>query len=287
VAGRLLRGRTDLPWIADWRDPWLTHADLDLARADVRAKQAMIRRMAHWCVAGMDAASAVDPADAEILALRPDLPVAVIPNGVDFEELDAIVRRPDTERLTLTFTGWFFGERSPTVLLEATAALLIARPNLRERLRLRFIGGFPAAERERVAALGLDDVVVVEPPVGHAQALQAQADADVGLLFMQDAQSGADFRPAKTWELLAAGRPILAVVPPAGAAAAELEGRDAEIVAPGDGVGARTALERLIERWESGTLEGASLDAVTRERISRQAQAEALAELIRATVVGA
>ena len=284
VAGRLLRGWTDVPWIADWRDPWLTHADLDLARADVRAKQAAIARLARWCVAGMDAASAVDPADAEIHDLRPDLPVAVIPNGVDLEEIDAIERRADSDHLTLTFTGWFFGERSPGVVLEAAALLLADRPDLRGRLRLRFVGGFPAADRERVERLGLDEVVAIEPPVGHAAALQAQADADVGLLFMQDAQSGADFRPAKTWELLATGRPILAVVPPDGAAAAELAGRDAEIVAPGDVEATRAAIERLAGRWTEGSLATTPLDAATRARISRQAQAEALADLIRATV---
>lgn len=284
VAGRILRSRTGVPWIADWRDPWLTHADLDLSRADVRAKQAAVARMARWCVAGMDAASAVDPADAEIHDLRPDLPVAVIPNGVDLEEIDAIERHADADHLTLTFTGWFFGERSPAVLLEAAATLLADRPELRERLRLRFIGGFPPADRERVAALGLGDAVSIEPPVGHAAALQAQADADVGLVFMQDVQSGADFRPAKTWELLATGRPILAIVPPDGAAAAELVGRDAEIVAPGDVAGARRALERLVVRWADGSLPTTPLDAATRARISRQAQAEALAALIRAAV---
>ncbi len=287
VAGRLLRGGADVPWIADWRDPWLTHADLDLTRPDVRAKQAAIARLARWCVGGMDAASAVDPADVEIQDLRPDLPVAVIPNGVDLEEIDGLVRRSDPQHLTLTFTGWFFGERSPAVLLEAAAALLSDRPDLRDRLRLRFVGGFPAGDRERVDRLGLGGVVSIEPPVGHAAALQAQADADVGLLFMQDAQSGVGFRPAKTWELLATGRPILAIVPPDGAAAAELAGRDAEVVAPGDVSGARVALERLVARWGDGDLTGSPLDAATRSRISRQAQAEALADLIRSTVARA
>ena len=35
--------------------------------------------MARWCVAGMDAASTVDPADVELHQLRPELPVEVIP----------------------------------------------------------------------------------------------------------------------------------------------------------------------------------------------------------------
>lgn len=284
VAGRLIRARVEVPWIADWRDPWLTHADLDLARSGVRAKRAAIAPVERWCVGGMDAASAVDPADDEIRALRPELPLAVIPNGVDLEEVDAIVRRPDAERCTFAFTGWFFGDRSPRVLLEAAAALLRDRPELRAVLRLRFVGGFPAADLERVAGLGLDDVVMVQPPVPHADALQIQADADVGLLFMQDVLSGRGFRPGKIWELLATGRPVLALVPPGGAAARELEGADAAVAAPDDAAGVRAALEGLVDRWRAGELPSSSLSADRRAAISRQGQAEAMAALIRRTV---
>ena len=284
VAGRLIRSRTEVPWIADWRDPWLTHADLDLSRVEVRAKQAAIARMARWCVAGMDAASTVDPADVELHQLRPELPVEVIPNGVDLEEVAAVERSADTSRCTLSFTGWFFGDRSPRILFEAAAVLLADRPELRDVLRLRFVGGFPAADRPRVTALGIDDVVSIEAPVSHAEALQIQCDADAGLVFMQDVGSGGAFRPGKTWELMASGRPILALVPPDGAAARELAAADAIIVAPDDVAGARVALERVVDRWQAGDLAAKPLSSDARARISRQTQAEALAALIRRTV---
>jgi len=287
VAGRLIRARTDVPWIADWRDPWLTHADLDLSRPDVRAKQAAIGRLARWCTDGMDAAAVVDHAEDEVRGLRPDLPLEVIPNGIDVEELDALERRPDPEHCTFAFTGWFFGDRSPRVLLEAAAQLLADRPELRERLRLRFMGGFPDADRARVAALGLMGVVRIEPPQSHAAALQAQADADVALLFMQDgAGHGEKFLPGKVWELLACGRPVLALVPPQGAAAQELAVVGADVVAPDDVVGARAALERLVDRWQAGRLAATALPEPVRARIARQTQAEALAALIRRTVAG-
>jgi glycosyltransferase involved in cell wall biosynthesis len=222
-----------------------------------------------------------------VRGLCPDLPLAVIPNGVDLEELAAVERHPDAARCTFAFTGWFFGDRSPAALLEGAAGLLADRPALRDVLRLRFMGGFPDAEQARVRALGLGDVVRVEPPQPHAAALQAQADADVALLFMQDGGGhGAKFLPGKVWELMASGRPVLALVPPDGAAARELAHVGAEVVAPGDATGARAALERLVDGWRAGTLAAPPLPAEVRERISRQAQAEALADLIRRTTAG-
>jgi glycosyltransferase involved in cell wall biosynthesis len=282
VAGRMIRARVDVPWIADWRDPWLTHADLDLSRPDVRAKQAAIARLARWCVDGMDAASVVDHAEDEVRGLRPDLPLAVIPNGIDLEELAGIERRPDPAHCTFAFTGWFFGDRSPRVLLQAVAELVRDRPELRDVIRLRFVGGFPDAARGLV-----DDLVSVEPPVSHAEALQIQADADVALIFMQDGDGhGAKFLPGKVWELLACGRPVLALVPPGGAAARELAAVDAAVVAPDDVAGARAAIERYVERWQAGTLAVPALPDDVRARISRQTQAEALAGLIRRTIAG-
>ena len=287
VAGRMVRARSAVPWIADWRDPWLTHADLDVSRVEVRVKQAAITRLARWCVGGMDAASVVDHAEDEVRSLRADLPLAVIPNGIDLEELAAIERQPDPDHCTFTFTGWFFGDRSPRYLLQAVAELVCDRPELRDVIRLRFVGGFPEVDRRRVADLGIGELVAIEPPAPHAAALQAQADADVALIFMQDGGGqGEKFLPGKVWELLACGRPVLAMLPVAGAAAHELQAVDAAIVPPDDVGGTRAAVERYVDAWHAGQLPTPALADDIRMRISRQTQAEALADLVRTTVDG-
>ena len=189
---------------------------------------------------------------------------------------------------TFTFTGWFFGDRSPRYLLSAVAHLVDDRPELREVIRLRFVGGFPEADRRRVAELGISELVAIEPPAPHAAALQAQADADVALIFMQDGGGqGEKFLPGKVWELLACGRPVLAMLPVEGAAARELQAVDAVIVGPDDVAAARAAVEAYVDQWRSGELPIPALADDIRTRISRQTQAETLADLIRATVVHA
>jgi hypothetical protein len=126
--------------------------------------------------------------------------------------------------------------------------------------------------------------VAIEPPASHAAALQAQADADVALIFMQDGGGhGEKFLPGKVWELLACGRPVLAMLPPGGAAARELQAVDAAIVAPDDVAGARATVERYVDEWRAGQLPRPVLADDVRTRISRQTQAESLVALIRAT----
>jgi glycosyltransferase involved in cell wall biosynthesis len=84
------------------------------------------------------------------------------------------------------------------------------------------------------------------------------------------------------FEYLAAERPILAVVPPDGAAADLIRETGAGVVAPPDDPAAiRAALEGLYARWQAGELEGTPLEPETRRRLSREARVEELANLLR------
>jgi glycosyltransferase involved in cell wall biosynthesis len=85
----------------------------------------------------------------------------------------------------------------------------------------------------------------------------------------------------KIFEYLAAERPILAAVPPDGAAAELVRDAGAGVVAPPDDVDAlRAALEGLVARFRAGELNGSPLSAELRERYSRRARAEELAKLL-------
>ena len=85
----------------------------------------------------------------------------------------------------------------------------------------------------------------------------------------------------KVFEYLAAERPILASVPIDGAAAALIRETGTGIVtAPDDVVGMREALRGLHARWRAGRLDGPALPAAQRERLSRAARVEELAELL-------
>jgi hypothetical protein len=112
--------------------------------------------------------------------------------------------------------------------------------------------------------------------------LQAQRDADVLLLFMQERPGAEAVVPAKTWEYLAAERPVLALVPPAGAAARELRAAGAaEVVAPRDAAGAQRAILALADRHAAGALDVPGLSPEARERMSRRGRAAQLAALLR------
>ncbi|HUZ80811.1 MAG TPA: hypothetical protein VMU73_01060, partial [Gaiellaceae bacterium] len=86
----------------------------------------------------------------------------------------------------------------------------------------------------------------------------------------------------KVFEYIAAERPILAIVPPDGAAARLIRDTGVGVVvAPEDVDDIREALVDLHTRWRDGGLDGTPLPPEWREQLSRGRRVEQLADLLR------
>jgi len=150
----------------------------------------------------------------------------------------------------------------------------------------RFVGDFRPSDREWAAALGLGDRLELVPYVTRRRSLELQRNSEALLLLIPEAGGrGRGVLSGKVFEYLAAERPILAAVPPDGAAAGLLRETGAGVVVPPDDVDAiGAALEGLHVRWLAGELEGPPLDPETRHRLSREARIGELARLLRSLV---
>jgi len=85
----------------------------------------------------------------------------------------------------------------------------------------------------------------------------------------------------KVFEYLAAERPILAVVPPDGAAAELIRETGAGVVvAPDDIDGIERELAAMRDRWRAGELEGSPLSEAWRDRLDRRTRIQELADLM-------
>ncbi|MGZ4402562.1 MAG: glycosyltransferase family 4 protein, partial [Gaiellaceae bacterium] len=130
--------------------------------------------------------------------------------------------------------------------------------------------------------LSLGDRLEVIPYAPRRKSLELQRDSEVLLLLIPDAGGrGKGVLSGKVFEYLAAERPILALVPPDGAAADLIRNANAGVVvAPDDVEGIAAALRELHARWRSGGLEEAPLAPEWKARVSRRARVQELAELL-------
>jgi glycosyltransferase involved in cell wall biosynthesis len=208
-------------------------------------------------------------------ARSPRGPVTTISNGSDFDDFAGLERSP-SPRLRLTHAGSFFGKRDPRPFLTA-----LQQSGL-DDIVVRFLGDFRAADRDWAETLALGDRLEVIPYASRRRSLELQRDSEALLLLIPDAGGrGKGVLSGKVFEYLAAERPILAVVPPDGAAASLIRDAGAGIVvAPDDVAGIATALRDLHARWRAGTLDGAPLPDEWRTKVSRRSRSEELVRLL-------
>jgi glycosyltransferase involved in cell wall biosynthesis len=284
MIGNVVARRTGVPWIADLRDSWLANPHRRYDRRSVRAKRAVLETMARRTFARVSALTAVTETIAEeARALAPaGTPSAVISNGCDFDEFAGLEHTP-SDRLRILHAGFFFGVRSPRPFLEALARLLADRPELREVVEARFVGGFRSADRQWAESLGLGAALRIDGFLPHDQALAAMKGADALLLLIPRAGGlGLSVLSGKLFEYLAAERPVLALVPPEGIAADLLRSTGFARIADPDDVGAiREQLEDLVEAWRAGDLGDRPLPVDLRERLDRRTRASEMADVFR------
>ena len=147
----------------------------------------------------------------------------------------------------------------------------------------RFLGDFRSADREWAEGLGLGDRLELIPYAPRATSLALQRDSDALLLLIPDAGGrGKGVLSGKVFEYLAAERPILAAVPPDGAAAELIRETGAGIVAAPDDVDAlREALRRARPPLPNGGLADVQLSPAWRQSVARSTRVEETAELLR------
>jgi glycosyltransferase involved in cell wall biosynthesis len=277
--GAAVQRATGARWLADLRDSLVAHAHRRADTVATKAKAATHRRVAQLVASRADAITCVSEAiSEETRSLGPRGPVVTIPNGCDFDDVVGLERSP-SDRFRLTHTGSFFGRRDPRPFLQALSDSGLD-------VVTRFLGDFRDADREWADGLELGDRLELIPYGPRSESLALQRDSEGLLLLIPEADGrGKGVLSGKVFEYIAVGRPILAVVPPDGAAAELIRETGAGIVAPPDDVGAtRAALEELHGRWRAGDLPDVELDVEWRDRLSRRTRVEEMAAVLRSTL---
>jgi glycosyltransferase involved in cell wall biosynthesis len=267
--------------VADLRDSIVAHAHRRADSAATRAKSSLQLRVARLVASRADAITCVSEAiSEETRALRPRGPVVTIANGCDFDDVAGLDRQP-SDRFRITHTGSFFGRRDPRPFLQAlhdSGLDVVAR----------FLGDFRPADRDWAESLGLGDRLELLPYAPRAESLALQRDSEALLLLIPEADGrGRGVLSGKVFEYVAVGRPILAAVPPDGAAAELIRETGAGVVVPPDDPAAiRAALEGLHARWREDGLPDVQLDEEWRTRLSRRTRVEEMATLLHGVVAG-
>ncbi len=260
LLGRLIKRRSNLPLIVEMRDPWVGHPEHDKPGW----KRALNRRVERDVLEYADAVVAVTRSHTENLRKRyPWLAPRIhyIPNGfdaADFTRNTSNTRNTPTRKtpitskrrpLTICYTGILGLDHinRGTTLYAAIRRLRDEDGVTPARLRVEIMGELSAVEEERIRRSGVSTFIERLGHLSHRKAMQRLQKADLAWL-PYHAEYSPLIVPAKTYEYIGSGTPVLAVVNPHHETAELVRETGTGVVVPeGDVDGVTQAMRMLLE----------------------------------------
>ncbi|MEP6587727.1 MAG: glycosyltransferase [Polaromonas sp.] len=285
VIASALHRKTGIPWVADFRDPMAQDgypAD-PLTWQSYQGIEADAAKRARYCVFTTPGAARMYRQRYPAAASR----MVVLENGYDEESFASAVLQPrdgglpaaDSRPLVMLHSGIVYpSERDPTQLFEALGRLQKAGVLSTADLRIRFRASVHDALLKSLAQThGVQDFIELCPAIPYREALAEMMAVDA-LLVMQASNCNAQI-PAKIYEYLRAGKPILGLTDPEGDTACVLRQAGLSDVVPLDSSDEiARALITLVRNWRQGKVVLPQLLVV--QQASRRCRSEALTALL-------
>jgi glycosyltransferase involved in cell wall biosynthesis len=246
--------------VLDYRDEWCTVRQAYEMSGSRAARflgdplEAALLRRAHAVV------TATDDFRQRLLSRFPWLDernVVAIPNGYDPDDFPADLPGPPSDvrdRFVATYAGTVFTLTSARGLLGGVRLLHERDPALAGLLRLRFVGRIVPTELDAFEnAESLGPCVERVGYVPHARVLAELAASHLVLCLLDDVPGAQSVYPAKIFELMRLGRPVLTLAPPGSALARLVESHAlGTVVHPRDERGIADALHSRLRTFERG-----------------------------------
>ena len=258
----------DIPWVADFRDPWSENP----LHPYPPGYQSLNRRMESKVLADANGITTVSPPLVAMLQRLSGRKQAVhlLENGYD----EDVVRYPppSTRQFTITYTGEFNPLRRPDAFVQAVIHLTETNRIPAGDWRVRFAGKNPPhyiPDRPPFQQLGY---------LSHQDLNDIRRDSDALLLLLSDAPSARGNYTGKLFEYLASNRPILTISRPDTVAAQLVKQARAGRVVPHDPDQIAETIEAMYRAWKEGRFEHAP-DWELIERFSRRNLTQRLARI--------
>lgn len=283
VGAMILKRVCRVPYVADFRDEWTTTG---LFRAEKPRPVQMVERwLEGFVVRSADRVVVTTEPMAEFFRRRypraDDSRFVAIYNGYDAADMEALAGvSPITDRFVISHVGTVTPNRDLTPFLEALAGLAEEDASFRRRVLFQVVGDVLvdgiATYRAR-----LGDVLDEAGAVSHREAIRRMGESHVLLAVENATEEGARHLPAKVFEYLAAGRPILVLGSPRGATARIIDEHGAGVVVhPEDAGGIRDAIRRFYNQWVDDPAAFTSSRPYRVDGMTREARARELAVLL-------
>ena len=277
-----LKEELNIPWIADFRDPWTEIDYYDELRLTKWADRKH-HRLEREVLEKADKVVTVAPDGARRLGRLGNRNVRTIYNGFDWDANVGPSESPISSEFTLAHVGIIGANRNEHQLWAALCELKAADLEFSKKLRIKLIGQVDQSVLKSINENHLKENTELIPYVPHIQIQQVQASSQVLLLFINHTPNAKGILTGKIFEYLASGRPILCIGPEDGDAAHILKETHAgQTVSFEDKEKMKGVIKDLYQKYlENGLL---SYENKEVEKFSRRALAGEYGKLLDKTI---
>lgn len=199
-----LAKKFQIPWVADFRDGW---ACGDFQQNRTRLHTIIDKRLQKEVLQKAHRIIAVSNGLAAALKAGQLTPVEVVTNGYNATDFDTDYQ--PTMQFEMLHVGSIGNFALPDIFLNALRKFVMEVGD--NAIRMRFIGADITGELvQKIAAAGLTDYVQHAGYLVHKMAVSELQKADL-LIYLVTGRPSQGFVPGKTFEYLAANRPVLAI----------------------------------------------------------------------------
>jgi glycosyltransferase involved in cell wall biosynthesis len=254
LVGYFLKLLTGKPWIADFRDPWIGfHYEDYPTPFHLWLKNRLVGLITQNAKAVV---SINEKISQRLFSLYPFIKnIETIPNGYDESDFN-LPPTVKTDSFIISYLGTFSPDHNPEPFLLGLRSLLDEKRTLKEKIKLKHIGLCMGIDLDgMIKKYDLSGVVERRRYLPHKEALAQLQDASILLLTTSSSPEAEMISTSKLFEYIPLKKPILAIVPPKGAAACVVSSLNlGKVVSPIDPVGIKQGLLSFFSDWEKDNL---------------------------------
>lgn len=221
-----IKKKLNIPWLADFRDPWTNidfYDDLMLTKfahqKHIRSEREVLKTADKVVTVSWNWAK-----DFEKLCSRR---IDVVTNGYDPEDFINLSDNSRSEKFVLCHIGSLNKDRNPINLWKALSMLTKEDECFRSNLKISFIGQTDYSVFESIKVFGLENFTEKIDYLPHQLAMERALRATVLLLPLNNTPNVDGIIPGKLFEYIASSRPILCIGPENGDSAKIIQECDA------------------------------------------------------------
>ena len=203
----LIKKKTNIPWLADFQDPW-TQVDYYALLNLTKRGDAKHRRMEQDVFKNADQISIVSNHWKEELKSIGAKNVEVIPYGFDPDDYKELKHRK-SEQFIISHIGIMGYDRNPITFFKTIKSFIDENKEFAARLRIKFAGQVDYSVKEIIEDLQLTDQVDFIGNVSRSEALQLIKNSHLLLLLLNKQENAKGRIPGKLFEYLGVKRSIL------------------------------------------------------------------------------